>query len=57
MSMFVSCEAITFSVKFVFSRFYVLAIQVNRARIESVDSEDDTLERHHVEGAFVDTVL
>lgn len=30
---------------------------INRVRSESVDSEGDTLERHHVEAAFVDTLL
>jgi len=30
--------------------------QVNRLRMES-DSEDDVPETHHVDGAFVDTIL
>ncbi|XP_071724923.1 LOW QUALITY PROTEIN: UDP-glucose:glycoprotein glucosyltransferase-like [Rutidosis leptorrhynchoides] len=30
---------------------------INRVRIESADSENDAPEMHHVEGAFVDTIL
>jgi UDP-glucose:glycoprotein glucosyltransferase len=31
--------------------------QVNKLRIEADDSADDAPEMHHVEGAFVETVL
>lgn len=32
-------------------------LQINKLRIESDGSTDDALEIHHVEGAFVETVL
>lgn len=31
--------------------------QINRLRMESADLVDDAPEMHHVEGAFVETIL
>lgn len=31
--------------------------QINKLRVESDGTADDALEMHHVEGAFVETVL
>ncbi|XP_044490237.1 UDP-glucose:glycoprotein glucosyltransferase isoform X2 [Mangifera indica] len=36
---------------------FQLLSNINRLRMESEDSADDALEMHHVEGAFVETIL
>lgn len=37
--------------------YFVHMWQINKLRIEADDSGDDAPEMHHVEGAFVETVL
>jgi hypothetical protein len=53
----VVCALLLFSTFcFLLTSNFIYVWQVNRLRMES-DSEDDVPETHHVDGAFVDTIL
>lgn len=51
------CEAILLNFMPKQDCFVYSACQINKLRIDSDGSDDDALEMHHVEGAFVETVL